>query len=349
MATTSRPAYEPHTPHTWCGRRGLWQVGHSLYEGALILCVARRLAVRECDCFCFGTAMRRMRVARTLRSMEIRPLSQADVSTVAAIGREAFEPPDAIVTPRDLARSERRFAHLRSTDPDGAWVAVDDDETVVGAGLGIVREGVWGLSFLAVRPQLQARGIGRELLARTIAYADACGATARIILSSTDPKAMRRYFRAGLGLRPCVAAGGILDRERLRPVAPEVIATDDVAATAALSRAVRGASHHRDIPVFLAGGMELLLWPGRGFVVHDFGTIKLLAARDEEAATALLWAALAAAPPGVTINVDFLTAGQDWAIAVLLEAGLALSPDGPVFVAGDPGPMAPYIPSGAYL
>lgn len=57
MATISRPAYEPQTGQTRCGRRGLWQVGHSFVEGALILCVARRLDVRACDCFCFGTAM----------------------------------------------------------------------------------------------------------------------------------------------------------------------------------------------------------------------------------------------------------------------------------------------------
>jgi hypothetical protein len=28
-----------------------------LYVGAAILCCARRLFVRLCDCFCFGTAM----------------------------------------------------------------------------------------------------------------------------------------------------------------------------------------------------------------------------------------------------------------------------------------------------
>jgi predicted N-acetyltransferase YhbS len=281
--------------------------------------------------------------------MEIRPLMEADVPAAAGIGREAFGAPGEVVTPQALARSERRFAHLRTTDPGGAWVAVDDDGALVGAALGIVREGVWGLSFLAVRPQRQARGIGRALLERALAHGDAAGAHERIILSSTDPKAMRRYSRAGLRLRPCVAAGGIADPRRLRPPVADIVATDDVLATADLSRAVRGASHHRDIPVFLAGGMELLLWPERGFAVHDGGTVKLLAARDEEAAAQLLWAALAAAPRGATVGVDFLTAGQDWAIAVLLEAGLALSPDGPVFVGGDPGPMTPYIPSGAYL
>jgi GNAT superfamily N-acetyltransferase len=276
-------------------------------------------------------------------------MTEADVPAATAIGHDAFEPSDTAVTAQSQARGARRFSHLRSTDPAGAWVAVDDDERVVGAAMGIVREGVWGLSFLAIVPGHQARGIGRQLLERAIAYGDDARAHARIILSSTDPKAMRRYSRAGLGLRPCVAAAGIIDRERVPERSPEIVASVDVDATAELSRAVRGAGHHRDIPVLLEDGMELLLHSDRGFAVHDEGTVKLLAARDEAAARELLWAALAAGPRGGTVAVDFLDAGQDWAIGVVLEAGLALSPDGPIFVGGDPGPMAPYIPSGAYL
>ena len=33
----------------------------------------------------------------------------------------------------------------------------------------------------------------------------------------------------------------------------------------------------------------------------------------------------------------------------MLDAGLALKPGGAVFVRGDVGPFAPYLPSGAYL
>jgi hypothetical protein len=36
-------------------------------------------------------------------------------------------------------------------------------------------------------------------------------------------------------------------------------------------------------------------------------------------------------------------------VQACLRAGLALSPDGPVYVRGDVGPLAPYLPSGAYL
>jgi hypothetical protein len=49
------------------------------------------------------------------------------------------------------------------------------------------------------------------------------------------------------------------------------------------------------------------------------------------------------------VSVDFLTAAQQWALPVLLDAGLLLSPDGPVFLRGDVGPFTPYVPSGAWL
>ena len=42
---------------TRCGRRGWRHCGQLLTAGAEILWVDRRLFVRECDCFCFGTAM----------------------------------------------------------------------------------------------------------------------------------------------------------------------------------------------------------------------------------------------------------------------------------------------------
>jgi hypothetical protein len=75
----------------------------------------------------------------------------------------------------------------------------------------------------------------------------------------------------------------------------------------------------------------------------------VVAGRDEDAATRVLNAALAAARPGATVEVDFLTAGQDWAVRACLDAGLSLSPEGPMFTGGELGPLRPYLPSGAYL
>jgi len=246
-------------------------------------------------------------------------------------------------------RGQSRVAHLLETDPEGAWVAQNADGRVVGVALALLREGLWGLSLFAVEPALQGNGIGRRLLDSALGYAD--GARGAIILSSTDPKAMRRYARAGFALRPAVAAAGIVDRAALPPRHPGIRAAtgDDLDLTEPVSRAVRGATHATDIPASLSDGAELLVLGDRGFVVHRDGTPRLLAARDDEAAQALLRAALVASSPGATVQVDFISAGQDWAVAVALEARLALSPDGPIFVRGDVGPLRPYLPSGAYL
>jgi hypothetical protein len=157
--------------------------------------------------------------------------------------------------------------------------------------------------------------------------------------------------RAAFELRPAVAAAGIVDRAALPPPHPGVRhgTGDDLPITEAVSRAVRGATHAPDIPNAIARGDQLLVLGERGFALHTEGSPHLLAARDEEAASALLWAVLAASPPGATVNLDFLSAGQDWAVRIALDAGLALSPDGPIFVRGEVGPLRPYIPSGAYL
>jgi hypothetical protein len=113
---------------------------------------------------------------------------------------------------------------------------------------------------------------------------------------------------------------------------------------------VRGAGHGGDLAVALQDpGAKLLVVDDRAFALVRRERISLVAGLDEPAATRALHAALAAMPPGVTASVDFLTAGQDWAVRACLDAGLALTPDGPFFTGGDLGPLRPYIPSGAYL
>ena len=76
--------------------------------------------------------------------------------------------------------------------------------------------------------------------------------------------------------------------------------------------------------------------------------VRLLAATDEAAAVTLLHACLAAAGSGEA-SVEWITSAQGWAVAPCLDAGLELRLDGAVFLDGDVGPFAPYLPSGAYL
>jgi GNAT superfamily N-acetyltransferase len=284
--------------------------------------------------------------------IEIRPMTAADVPAAEAVARTAlYDGEPAFDDPLTIARGVRRIAHLQRTDPDGAWVAEARDGALVGMALALVREGIWGLSLFGVLPEHRSRGVGRALLdaAFTTHGAHARG---HLILSSESPAAMRRYAKLGLDLRPCVSAAGIPDRARLAADDGDVrdAGADGIPAADAIGRAVRGAGHGADLPVALQDpGARLLLVEDRAFALVRNARVSLVAGLDDASATRALNAALAAMPPGATASVDFLTAGQDWAIRACLDAGLALSPDGPFFTGGDLGPLRPYVPSGAYL
>jgi GNAT superfamily N-acetyltransferase len=282
--------------------------------------------------------------------LRIRPATSDDVPAADAVARDVlfFLPPGVDEAERQR-RSHARIAHLMHTDPGGAWVAERADGRVAGVGLSLIREGIWGFSLFAVAEDVQGRGVGRRLLEACFAYGD--GARGHVILSSEKPAAMRLYARLGLDIRPAIAAAGIADLARMPAAAAHVedAGVSGIPLADAIGRRVRGAGHARDLPVALASGASLLTFEDRAFAVARDGNVMLLAALDDEAASIVLWAALEAAGPGRTVRVDFLTAGQDWAVRTCLDAGLPLSPDGPMFTGGQLGPMRPYIPSGAYL
>jgi GNAT superfamily N-acetyltransferase len=281
--------------------------------------------------------------------VELRPLAPDDVPAALAVQETAFRALGDGRQPWEPGRRARgaaRMAHLIATDPGGAWGAWADRE-LVGVALALVREGVWGLSLLVVAPGHQSHGAGRALLARALAHG--AGARGGLIVSSRDPRAMRAYARAGFALRPNVAAHGVVDPAGLpRPAGVRPGDERDLALADAVGREVRGGGHGPDLPELLRWS-ELLVAPGRGFAFHRDGSPVLLAALDERAARDLLAAVLRAAPPGAEVGVEQIGAGQDWAVEVALDAGLALSPWGPTFVRGALGPLAPYLPSGAYL
>jgi GNAT superfamily N-acetyltransferase len=243
------------------------------------------------------------------------------------------------------ANARRRFARYLELDPDGAWVAEVEVE-IVGTSIAILREDIWGLTLFAVAEEHQAMGIGRGLLDAALAYGE--GARGGWIMSSEDPKALRRYALAGFDLRPCVAAAGMLRLDLPQVTAEEPDRATALAHAAPISRAVRGASHGDDLGLMLDSGCRMLTLE-RGFAIHEEGTVRILAALDDDTATRLLRACFAQAPRGATVQVDLLTAGQDWAIRPCLEAGLALTSGGAVFTRGDVGPMRPYVPTGAWL
>jgi GNAT superfamily N-acetyltransferase len=280
----------------------------------------------------------------------IRPMREDDaddvyalaVVTFEALSRSQGEEPSPAAD-RDAIRP--RHVNLVRTDPGGCWVA-EEDGRLVGCAQAIVREGLWGLSFLIVHPERQSSGVGRELLERAFAYGD--GARGRIILSSRDPRALRAYARLGLTAQPALKAKGVPRGVREPGGVREATAADRPFLDA-VSRHVRGAAHGSDMLTFLEIGATILIAEDRGYaVVRGAGGVRQLAAFDEAGARDVLQAALARATG--EIEVEWLTERQPWAIPVCLDAGLQLYPDcGPVFAAGDVGPLTPYLPSGAFL
>jgi predicted N-acetyltransferase YhbS len=279
----------------------------------------------------------------------IRPLLPDDVSAVRNVTWDALSELDVRtggttpeLTPEVRRRGEARIAHLQRTDPGSCWVAEENGD-IVGCSLALVREGMWFLSLLMVAPGRQGKGIGRQLLDAALSTATDCS----WILSTVDPAALRRYQRAGFALHASYSAKGPVDRSRI----PAVTGVQDGAygehagLLEKVSRTVRGASIGPEVPYFDTVGARLLVVPDEGYAVLRDGGIATLAATNEDAARRLLWSAIAES--GDKVEVDWLSANQQWAIDVCLDAHLALEGGASLCLRGQPA-MSPYLPSGAF-
>jgi ribosomal protein S18 acetylase RimI-like enzyme len=253
---------------------------------------------------------------------------------------------------RDERRRQDRTRHFLGTDPGGSWVA-EDGGGVVGMSQSFVREGYWMLSQLGTVPGLQGRGVGRELLRRALSHGDPQGPGT--IQCSRDPKAMALYASFGFKLHPVVAASGAMrpgSIERPRQVEryePDQVTERELQIVTAIDRKVRGSARTIDVVAMLTQpGTRLLLHVDQGYALTMDDRVVTLGARQEESATLVLKAMLAESPTGETIEVNWLTSAQQWAIRVVVEAGIELLPFGPVMVRGMDGPPSPYIPSGGF-
>src|SRR5438270_5186312 len=276
-----------------------------------------------------------------------------DIEAARVVHAQAFAGPDepadpSAFPPEVTARQHRRYAHFREHDAPGSWVA-DGGNGVVGVALALRRDDLWGLSLLAVDPDCQAKGIGSRLLAASLTYA--VGTARSVILSTSDPKAMACYARAGFDLHPQVAARG---QVRRCPYSPRVrdAGPGDVDLADEVDRLVRGARRGPD-QALLAETWTMFAVDdndGRGYAyVRDNGEVEAVAATNDATATALLWRCLAyAADLQVEVSVEHANAEQQWAVRVITQAGLTLRPSGPVFWRGG-APPRHYLPSGPWL
>ncbi len=276
----------------------------------------------------------------------IRPIEPDDLDRIDEIHAAAFALESGRRSPFFLGRLE----HTLSTDPEGAFVAVGRRGRVEGVAVATRRDGLWGLTLLAVDPAAQERGLGGRLLARALGYARP--GDARMVLASHDPRAQHLYARAGFTPRPTVAAQGVVARaglqlrRRLREGGPA-----DIELCMAVDRRVRGFSRAADLGFLMRSGARLWLvddGDGQGYALAQPERVSTLCATDGDTAAALLTGALSRAHAGV-FEVGWLTESQRWAYPVLFAAGLDVVPWGPIWADDGVGPLVPYVPSGALL
>ncbi|MEH3054803.1 MAG: GNAT family N-acetyltransferase [Patulibacter minatonensis] len=264
---------------------------------------------------------------------------------MSRISVAAFGPGDD----RSAATVERRAANQVAAAAPCSVVA----ETPAGRLVGLAISRQLGdrllLAWAAVDPEFQGRGILRAMLA---GWPGPQSGLTRMVVSSTDPAAMRAYAGLDLQVLPTVSAGGIL-----RPGAVELPrGVEELSPLEAegflgpLGASVRGTGWPRhDLEMLEAQGDRVhVVDDGVGrqaAVIRGGAIVRMVAATDEASAIRALRAALASAPPGATVHLNHLRAGMDWAIRTALDARLVLSPEGPVYA---DGPLSPWhLPSGA--
>jgi GNAT superfamily N-acetyltransferase len=284
----------------------------------------------------------------------LRPMTQSDVVEVEAISAEAFadlerrthrvgwpEPGDR--TAAESAQWRERIAHLLADDPRGCWVA-EDRGGILGAAVGMRRDLTWLLAVYVVRPGVQGRGVGKQLLDAAMSYGSGC--LRAMVAATDDPWAARRYRLAGLSLHPTMLLSGPVRRGAL-PVVERVRegSAGDIDLMNSVDRQVRDAAHGRDHEVLLRG-LRLVVTDrvvGSGYAyVAPGGGPALLAATSRRAAAELLWESLAASSPETPVTVARVSPANEWAVDVGMACGLRLGTRGYLALRGMK-PPTPYL------
>jgi GNAT superfamily N-acetyltransferase len=290
----------------------------------------------------------------------VRPMLFDDVPAVERLTDEGFYDLDVRTQRAGWPQPERRnhaqaanwrgrAEHMVTHDAAGCWVA-EDRSGLIGAAAALRRDVTWILSTFVVRPDVQGRGVGRQLLDASLTHGRGC--LRGMIACSEDPVAVRRYRQAGFTIHPTMVLWGSVPRELL-PVVERVRegSDGDIEMMNSVDRRVRDAAHGVDHEV-LTSMYRLVVVDrstGSGYAYVDArGGPYLLAATNRRTATDLLWETLAASSPDQPCGVGHLTAAQEWALDVGLAARMHLYTRGYLALRHMKPPM-PYIPSGHFL
>ena len=268
---------------------------------------------------------------RAVEAADLRTLSDILVAAVDDLGRRTNVNANSTEgDPPDVAWERRRplWEHVHRT-AEQSWLA-EVDGRPVGYARTINRDGLRELTEFFVLPGSQSAGIGGELLARAFPRD---GAARRVIVATSDLRALSRYLRTGLAGRfPIYAFEG-------RP-APGAELPADIEAeridggggleeVAALDLEILG--HRRDVDhVWLATQRTGWLYRRAGAVVgygYHGRWQGPIGASDEALIPALLAHAEAAARHAGRAEVEFeVPLVNKAAVGWLLERGYRMNP-----------------------
>jgi GNAT superfamily N-acetyltransferase len=291
----------------------------------------------------------------------IRPMRPDDVPAAERLSAESFYELDQRTFQRGWPEPElrpesgagnwvARTLQFLETDPGGCWVAEvgSGPGSMVGMATSVVRDKTWILATYAVRPGLQGRGLGRQLLEAAMQHGRGC--LRGMLSASSDPKAARRYRLAGFSLHPQMFLTGTVDRSVI-PIIEKVRegGASDTDLMNSIDRQVRDAAHGPDHLLMQRMWRPIVsdTTTGSGYAyLDDKGAVALLAATNRRTATRLLWAAVA--DGGEEQTIRHVTAANEWAIDVGMAARLELHQEGYLALRGMK-PPAPYVHNGALL
>jgi len=132
-----------------------------------------------------------------------RPAEPADIDACLEIFYTASEELHArqgqTILPRNPRRLRALFEHLLGTDPERAWLAESGGQPV-GFGMAHRRGDHWFLAFLFVMPEWQGKGIGRELMERSLPPVAERGRIA-VCVEATQPVSTALYATFGMAPR----------------------------------------------------------------------------------------------------------------------------------------------------
>jgi GNAT superfamily N-acetyltransferase len=218
-------------------------------------------------------------------------------------------------------------------DPGGFWIAEDGGE-IVGTAFSWVCGDLWFLAELFIAPRMQGSGIGRELLRRTLRYADQAGVKTRALITFTfNTVSQGLYMRHGMFPRLPVYMFSS-DRTALLNTGSEArlkfrkaeASESHIATLAALDTSALGVSREKHHNYLLTDPTMkgFLLYEGDDCIGYAYvastGHVGPLAVTKRDAMTAALGAALRIAAEGDSNQISAFVPGN-------CEAALAVAAD----------------------